>query len=318
MSDVNRCASGPGRCRGTVLTPDGSKLAAETSDILCEPCLDSIRHHITDIPRIWVALHEAIGEHTRNTAQKVSGSRTPPININCDVDALKTGIVEWLTLAAARVADELGIDEPMPHNNTDTEYAKTVEKCARIINPNLDLLIAAPAGDAQIWLPPTDTEYPGERLYVDQLGITHHGTRIVEVTGLDIAQQLVRLRRRALAVLGVTTPRDKLPYPCPGCNRPELSRHQRKDPGRREVDEIVCGNCQLCWPYSRYQQLCLILAKEDEMERDKLTHQLNMERQHRQTVEWLLAEARWRFQLALECTDIPASEFAATVLAATR
>jgi len=315
--DAQRCASGPGKCRATTLTNDGTKQAAETPNTLCDPCLESTRHAVADIPRIWVALHTAIGDHTRSAAPKVSGSRTPPAGVNTEVDAIKTGIVEWLTIAAARISDTMNIDDPHPRNNTDHEHARIVDTCTRIITPHLDTLIAMPADDALIWLPASDTEYPGERTYTDPNGATHQGIRIMPFTGLQIAQRLTQLRRRALTLLGVTTPRDKLPYPCPDCNKLELSRRQDKQPGRKEVDQIDCSNCGLIWPYDRYQQLCLILAREDEMEREKLQQQLDVERRRRETVEWLLAESQWRFTLALECPNITAAEFAATVLAVT-
>lgn len=318
MTDTHRCANPPGKCRGATLDNAGNRQPAETPNTLCDPCTDAIHWAITDIPATWIALHLAIGDHTRRNTPRVAGSRNPPINLNTDVDALKTDIVEWLTLAAARLSETLNIDDPQPHNHTDREHARMVETCTRIITPHLDTLIDMPADNALIWAPPGATEYPGERQYTDHTGTTHHGLHITEITGLQIAQHLAELRRRARTLLAVTTPRDKLPYPCPGCNQPELSRRQDKPAGRAEIDQIDCSHCGLSWPYDRYQQLCLIWAREDEMERDKLQHQLDTERRRRETAEWLLAESQWRFTLALDCPDITAAEFAATVIAATQ
>lgn len=318
MSEANRCANGPGKCRGTTLDNAGNRRAAETPYLICDPCTDAIRYAIDDIPNTWIALHLAIGDHTRRAAPKVAGSRTPPINLNTDVDALKTSIVEWLTLAAVRLSDALNIDDPHPRNHSDREQARIVDTCTRIVAPYLDTLIDMPADDALIWAPPGTTEYPGERTYTDQAGTVHHGLVITAVTGLQIAQHLADLRRRARTLLAITTPRDKLPYPCPGCNQPDLSRRQDKLPGRKEIDQIDCNTCGLSWPYDRYQQLCLIWAREDEMERDKLQQQLDTERRRRETLEWLLAESQWRFTLALDCPNLTAAEFAATVLATTQ
>lgn len=51
------------------------------------------------------------------------------------------------------------------------------------------------------------------------------------------------------------------------------------------------------------------------MEREKLQKQLDTERARRELVEWLLAKREWQLSLALDCSDVSASAFAATVQA---
>jgi hypothetical protein len=311
----HRCMAGTA-CRGAKLIEKGEQRAAitEKPDSLCARCRGAISLAFNDITETWLALHMAIGDQTRRSAPKVSGSRTPPINLNTDVDALKMSIVEWLVAAAARVAETLNTDDPHPRNNTDTEHVRVVIACSKLIEPNVDALTAAPADDTMVWLPASETAYPGERKYIDDNGHEHHGVGIVRLTGLQIAHRIVELRRKARSLLAMTAPNDKLSLPCPGCNQCELSRRHILTISGKEVDEIHCGNCALTWPYDRYRQLCLIVVKEDEMERDKLHKQLETERLHRETAEWLLAEMKWHFTLALECRNVSAAEFAAAVL----
>lgn len=315
----HRCVTGT-RCRAASLDDDGQKQPAVTAkpQTLCDECTRTVTWAINDLPAMWVALHIAIGDQTRHQAQRVSASRTAPINLNADVDALKVAIVEWLVAAAAPIAEALNVDDPRPRNNTDTEHARIVDACTRIIAPHIDRLIALPADDVTIWLTGAETEYPGERFHVDDNGVPHRGTARRVMTGPDLALKLTHLHGVARSMLAITTPRDKLPLPCPYCNQYELSRSQRTislvSGKSKDVDQIDCGTCGLSWPYERYQQLCLIWVREDEMEREKLQKQLDEEKQRRELAEWLLAKREWQFSLALDCPDVSASEFAKTVL----
>lgn len=262
---------------------------------------------------IWVALHMAVGDQNMRAGQKVSGSRAARINVNTDVDSAKVEIVEWLVAAAARVAEQMNIDDPQPRNNTDTEHARIVSVCTRIIGPNLDKLLAAGEDDVTIWLPSSQTPFPGERMYNEDHGREHKGVGIIAMSGTRVALKLRELHRDARALLALTTPLDKLSLPCPGCNQYELSRRHTRW-GTSEIDQIDCGNCKLNWPYLRYRQLCLIWVKGDEMEREKLQRQLEEETKRRELGEWLLAKREWQLSLALECTDVSAAEFARTIV----
>lgn len=277
-----------------------------------------------DMTETWIALHTAIGDQSRRGSQKVSGSRSAPINLNTDVDALKGAIVEWLVAAAARLAEPLNIDDPRPLNNTDRERARIVVACCRIVVPHIEKLIDLPADDVVVWLPAAETEYPGESVpYTTPAGGKAYrtNTRVSHYTGLQIAHQLTDLRRKARALLAITTPNDKLSLPCPHCNECELVRGHRTinlvNGKTKEVDQIDCSACGLSWRYERYQHLCQIWVKEDEMEREKLQKQLDTEKKRRALAEWLLAKREWQLSLALDCTDVTAADFAKTILADT-
>lgn len=316
----HRCAAGRS-CRNTE-NIDGEHLGApiETQTGLCNPCSDSAAHSIKDLRNIWLALHAAIGEHTHRHNQKVSSSPTRPININTDVDALKTAIVEWAVAGAAALSEHLNIDDPKPRNHTDLEHARTIDACARIIGPHLATLLNLPAIDIMVWLAGADTPAPGEFRYTDEEGVIHYGVTERTVTGTELVLELIKLRHKARRLLALNNPEEKLNIPCPHCNEKELIRSHRiitSVSGKtKEIDEIDCS-CGLNWPYERYRQLCLIWVKEDEMERDKLQKALDTEKKHREIIEWLLAERNWQLGLALSCTDISASNFARTVLTTT-
>lgn len=318
MTAEHRCGAGR-NCR-TATVEDGHRVPAQIAEQqgLCDDCAGAVEFAIDDLADTWLLLNGSIGDQSRRGGQRVKGSRSAPINVNTDVDALKASIVEWMVAAAAPISESLGVQDPRPVNNSDSEQYRVVVACSRILSAKVDDVITAPAHDVMIWQGPADTEHPGE-FYRDEHGITH-GRTIATMTGVEIALKLVDLRRSARSLLALTSPHDKMSLPCPHCNAYELVRSHRAirlvSGKSKEIDQIDCGNCKLQWPYERYQQLCLIWVKEDEMEREKLQRQLDSERARREFAEWMLAKRDWQFGLALDCTDVSASAFAATVLSA--
>jgi hypothetical protein len=254
-------------------------------------CYRAVQRTISELPETWVALHAAIGDRTVRPGQKVSGSRAAPINLNTDVDQIKGLITEWLTCAAARVAEKLGADDPQPRSSADSEHARIVVACCRLIGPNLDKLLESEPEDVLVWLSGRDTKYPGERVYVDGQGVTHQGVRVLLKSGIDIALELVRLQRQARTLLGVTTPRYRLALPCPHCSALTLTR--RHDANH---DEVSCDSCNKMWTHDHYRRLCLLFLddQEDEMRLEEVQKQL----EEWKVRSWLTAE-----QLFTEAQD---------------
>lgn len=320
QDDVHRCISGKD-CRATVKVGEQELPAlTEAVNTVCQPCTSSFARALSDMPETWVALHMAIGDQSRRVGQKVSGSRSAPINLNTDVDSLKTGIVEWLVAAAARVAETLNVDDPQPRNNTDTEQARTVVACTRLLTPHVLALLTSPADEITVWLGPSDTDYPGESIpnpNPDEPNPYKPNTGLMELTGMQIARRLTDLRGKARTLLALTN--EKMALPCPLCNRRTLRRtsvlaYTSSTVETDEFDRVKCGECGKEWPYSHYQNLCEIWVMEDEMERDKLQKQLDVACHDREILAWLHAEKVHQFECALGCTDIPASVFAQSVL----
>lgn len=322
----HRCLAGTG-CRGAVSgdDPTTGQTVRQAAVIpqehgLCDACRSNVEHTVNDLTETWLALHMAIGDTGRRLNQKVTISRAAPINLNTDADALKVSIVEWVSAAAARVAEQLNIAHDDDHpgvearNSTDCEAARVMIAATRILGPNVDRLINQPSDDVMVWLTPKETQYPGERKYVDENGLTHIGIRVESMTGAELALKLIDLRRKARSFLALTTPLDKLSLPCPRCNQYELTRkHERRR--NREIDQIDCGACSLNWPYEQYRNLTLIWVRDDEMEREKLQKQLETEKERRELAEWMLAQMEWKLTLGLDCTDVSAAAYVATILA---
>ncbi|MEH3135372.1 MAG: hypothetical protein PGN30_10270 [Mycolicibacterium neoaurum] len=315
------CVAGTG-CRDAKMV-EGQRIPVETTkpDALCQSCEASVRKAIDDMPAIWVALHMAVGDQSRRAGQKVSGSRAAPINVNTDIDALKSDITKWMVAAANPIYEQLNSSTPQPRNNTDLEHARIVSTCADTIGIHLEKLMAATEIDVTVWMSAAETPYPGESiLCADEDGYTYYqtNTKIVRHTGNQIALKIRSIHRDARSILALNNPVDKLSLPCPHCNEYELVRSHRTIThlsGRtEEIDRLDCAACNLNWPYARYQHLIHIWVKEDEMEREKLQEELAVEKRRREVAEWLLAKREWQLNLALQCPDVSAAEFAHTIV----
>jgi hypothetical protein len=233
--------------------------------------------------------------------------------------------VEWVSAAAARVAEQLNIQPDDDHpgvearNSTDAEAARVMIACTRLLGPNIDRLIEQPPDEVMVWLTAKETQYPGEWKYVDENGVTYAGIHVESMSGAELALKLIDLRRKARAFLSLTTPLDKLSLPCFRCNQFELTRTHRTinlvNGKTREIDEINCSACSLHSTYEHYQNLIAIWVRDDEMEREKLQKQLDSEKERRELAEWMLAKRDWQLNLALDCTDVSAAAYAATILA---
>lgn len=322
MNDSHRCLAGRD-CRNAENVDDlttgktsrrGAPIAAESG--LCDACTNTVRHTIGDLAETWLRLHVSLGDPSRQNQQKVSISRAAALNLNVEADALKMAIVEWLVAATARIAEALNVDEPQPRNNTDTEHARVVMACTNLLEPNIDRLLDMPADDVMVWMPAAETQYPGERLYIDDQGTPHVGIKVCPMTGAELALKLVQVRRKARNFLALTTTNDKLSLPCWRCNQPELTRrHERR--GQLVIDQVDCAACKQSWPYEQYKNVIEIAVRVDEMEREKLQKQLDSEKTRREWAEYLLAEREWQLSLALDCPDVSAAAFAATILSGT-
>lgn len=274
--DRHRCLSGR-QCRfATMEVVDGEKQRVlpltEKPDTLCTGCISSLRRFIDEAPETWLSLQEALGDRSMRAGEKVSGTKSPPIPIDVEVDAAKEALTEWLIAAAARVAETMGVDDPQPKSRTDDEQHRIIDACTRLVAPNVDRLLDSPMDAVTVWRR------------------TGESTTFVDMSGVDIALELDKVNTRIRRILGTTTPKQWLSLYCPDCDTKTLYRTVDVRGDGKVRDEVSCATCQLSWPYERYSQLCLIVAKEDEMQRAELEKQLADERLR----SWLTAESLWK------------------------
>ncbi|MDP7703200.1 MULTISPECIES: hypothetical protein [unclassified Mycobacterium] len=279
----------------------------EKPDTLCDSCRRNVHTVITESLTVWDSLHNALGDRAmRGSSERISGTKTPPIPIDVEVDAAKDALAEWLIAAAARVSEYLNTDTPQPKSRIDREQRRIVQACTRLVEPNIDRLLQAPAETVTVWRK------------------TGESTTYVDKTGIDIALEIVRCHRVAHAILGDQNTHQSVQLACPNCHTRRCSRTvtHRKNGG---VDDFVaCAECKSSWTFEIYQFRCRRDAEDMEathMDAEKLKQfetTIEDERTKRTWAEWLLAEMTWKFTLALDCPNVSAADFANAVLEHTK
>lgn len=216
------------RCVGWTKGPDGEVHAAgvERPDTLCRPCEEASFADIRHLADDWVHLDASLGAIQAGDAQgKVSSSRTYPVPIRLDVDALmneiETELVRW-----ARIVTRGDIEIP------DRSYL-TVRECALAVTSRLGTLVDLPPREIVTMEPLSDGGDYVQRVVVD---------------GVDAVLRLARLHPRALAVLQVKEIRIWLPDACYMCGKKALSS---------SVDQslVTCQACKNVWSKDEFAKL---------------------------------------------------------------
>lgn len=339
------CIAGPA-CRAAH-DVDGERRAATVDDHpLCDAChtnlTDCARQLLTD----YQHLADSIGEHTTTTGEYVKSSPTPAIPINTGTESIMAAILEIADRAAATISNQLGTTQPrarrkLQHNIVSQHIAETFDiplgpyearsgsialhthrhvrptdhqtltTAVRLIEPNIDTLVAAPAAPHPVWstphrcdhhtaliesaeawltiVTPRDREAARHEIAAALRAAAHcddcngwsdngQARGVTHYTGLDIAHQIRNIHHRTREHLGHTRLRHHYTMPCPAvdkhgnyCGAMKLGR----DDGS---DWVNCQHCDTRWTEREYNWLKTQIAGDKEID----------------MLRWLLAEAYWR------------------------
>lgn len=322
MTGSHRCIAGRD-CRRAELV-DGRRAGAltEKPDTLCQVCHKHISSAIHQLPRDYRELRDTLGERATNTGQRIRSTPTPAIPISTRKEALMAEIVDMCDRAAAIVSDRLGTEQPTGRRKPPQKAAtgsiawcqamhrqphpqQSLRAAISVTEPNIELLAAAPAEPALVWVRPKRCpkhrqEIRGAKVLLEAIqlpaavdmarqmlnlaytaagqcddcnGWWRHGQQrqLVEQSGLEITLQLVELHNQARAELGLTRLRHVYKMPCPNCGA-QVGR----DDGTTIVD---CKKCESSWTEREYKFLVGLITHE----------RLDME-----ILKYLLAEAYGR------------------------
>lgn len=244
IAPAHLCASGKA-CKGTIVDDDGHRKPRETQapDDLCDACLNHTTQRVEQLPEQWIRLHAMIGE--RHAGVDVNIRRPKPsgtVPLNLHVDTLLGDILETVTTAAEVVADKMNMDDPtIPHqkdpvpappwaSSPTQEPGEQVQRCCRIVAPNLHVLMSATgvggrdpddrAIDVMTWAPN---------------GLIHMSST---TTGIKIVKQLDHLGALAYFTLGMTRARTHRDLPCTRCRARTVGRWA----GSEYFDCSTCGS----------------------------------------------------------------------------
>lgn len=229
-AEIHHCRAGSS-CAGRSRARDSLDWIPHTTDAantVCTRCRYQIEAAIgalwddyTSLNALFLVPTEHAGSEIRSGAP---GSRVP---LNVYSDALMNDIVDTVYRCAALIT-------PEPAASAQTRLAQVVT-CRGIVLRNIDTLLAAPPRKHLLWNRAGD-DYVAEML-----------------DGVQLALALVALHRRAVMLVGVERPRDRMPVPCPRCE----SRQLGKNAGSTDVD---CRSCGSVWSEADYHRLTQIGA----------------------------------------------------------
>lgn len=285
---AHQCLAAAACRRGVIV--DGKRHGAltEKPDTLCPVCMNTVESAVRQLPRDWQELRAALGERSPTTQSRIRSTPTPAIPISTRKEALMTAIVETAERAAGMVAEALHADQPTARRNTapiitvkdehgsvqtvprDDTPAFIAEESVtpdarqllaawfRLIDPNVDKLAAAPVEVFAVWDKfGEDNKQPLKRNPETGEAVSARGREFRELSGIDVALQLVELHHQTRAELGLTRLRHRYPMPCPRCGG-----RVGRDDGQTIVTCDDRHDCKSSWTEREYQFLAGLITRE--------------------------------------------------------
>lgn len=298
MTDTHRCMAGRD-CRDAENIDDpttgkthrlGAVIAEETG--LCPGCCRRIQNAIEDLPFDYVALHVALGEAGNGVGGKVRSTPTPAIPIDVNKYSLMTAISENLDRAAEIVSEALNCDPPAG------KIAPRLTRAARMVSTNLPKLIAS--DDVPLWV----WEKCDTRCGKNGCDAGEH-FRLSDRNGIQTALALRDLHRRARRTVGEFDRVIRIERPCGECGAPAL--HQNPTSGN-----VYCKDCGHEWTEELLGLAGRMIRRQEQEKRDMAINESL--RVRAEQAEWRVAELEWQLQLALDCTEVSAADFAREIL----
>jgi hypothetical protein len=246
-ADQTPCAQGTW-CRGYRI--EGTqRLPALTPRAFCDPCERHIAQCLDELPEMYHALDGEAGEKS-GTPERVSGSRTPPVPVRLDVDALKREYIAVLASWDERVRDTAGRWHPGTETARHRRDMVAVALCVQTLAVNLAVLLALPAA-------PMTRAVRIEDVRDDDTGMVHVAAEWAEVvrdlSGTDAAVEIIALHGRARHILGHFLEREEMGAPCPRCDSLTLVRTAGEN-------RISCTMCRHAPDEDEYARWAALLA----------------------------------------------------------
>jgi hypothetical protein len=217
-----RCARGE-HCSGSVTDDTGAQVAAWADLPLpfCRKDTGAVTRAVLGFPEQFVLLTMALGEKTRVTDDRVSGSRTPPVPVRLDVDALIWDMVLILCSWDERAADREKLTRPATWLSRYRRHQVAIPAAVTTLAPRLrDVLCYPPQAMFRIYGLAAAALLPaGQVTRVNTTG--GYAEALVDMDGAAAGTEFLRLERRCRHALGLTLPppADLEGIPCRRCDQ---------------------------------------------------------------------------------------------------
>lgn len=207
-------------CCGSTVTigDDGERVItpALCHETFCPKCRLQVYRALGDIPELWVRLHCELGEKGIQGRERVDVSRSAPLPLRADIDALLREHVDILASWDERVRLAAGLVLPDTQaQRRRPDHGRMVAEFCATLQAHLDALLALPPDAMARCYPLHDLERIPEGAH----GRTHlpagYAEVTVELSGADAGEEILGLRYNARSVLGETRMTERLDVPCP-------------------------------------------------------------------------------------------------------
>ena len=233
MDESHLCRAGASCSSRSRNTETGEWIPRTTilPNAICPRCIHAIEAAVhLQLWSDYLALHRLFLVPTRHAGSEIrSGEPKSQVPVNVMSDALMNEIVDAVYRCASAIAEQLHL--PLRESGQLAYWLSVVEH-------NIAVLLTAPAADFPMWNRAGDDFAP------------------VRMDGIQLGLALVDLHRRAVSMIGIEHPRERMPVPCPKCESRQLGR----DITPAGVSDINCRNCGSVWTESQYRALTQIGA----------------------------------------------------------
>lgn len=197
-----------------------------TPQTFCRFCTSLVVRKLNELPEMYVSLYLALEPGSTAGDQRVSGSRTAPLPLSAEVEALMVETVQLLQGTEEALRAYLGWEHPTTRQTP--QHVKgylgperggfTITRTVQFLTAHVESLLVLPHDDGQP--------------HVGNVLLDHH-RKIRRVIGLHEGDRVTAPRR---------------PEPCPNCERKAM----REPVGEATVE---CGYCGKSWPKDKYERM---------------------------------------------------------------
>ena len=208
-------------------------------ETFCQPDRNMIFRALCNLPELFVRLHQELSVKAAGT-EHITMSRTAPVPVNLAADALMREVLSVLTSWDEAVRMDAGltlVDTELSRRRRDGFVVTAVDKTlrahfGRLLDLTADAMSRSYSIDGDLGKIP-------EGCHGRTNLIGGYAEVTVELSGVDAAEEILRLERRCRAFLGETRMRERLDVPCPdpSCESFSLERVQGSNYGAE------CNQC---------------------------------------------------------------------------
>lgn len=238
------CARGD-RCTAPVICADSGEpvtTPALTYAPFCQKDRGKVYRALAgpgSLPELWVRLHQELGVKGQG-GERVTMSRSAPIPLRADIDALLREIRDVLASWDERVRTDQHLSDPDTlAAQSRPDHGRQVAGYCRTLCLQLDNLLGLGADAMGRSFPLHNLEKipEGARGRTNLIG--GYAEVTIELDGAAAGEEILRLKHRVRSVLGETRMVERLDVPCPdpACDLLMLERRQGSN------YEAECGAC---------------------------------------------------------------------------